>query len=362
MSLPISACILTLNEEKQIGESIKSILDYVEEVVVLDTGSTDRTIEEATVAGARVHQVKWVQDFSYARNELINLASSPYILMMDADERYKGNGKDLLQYINQSSLPGRVKIINKLDGGEQTETFTIRIFPNNGVYKYKGTIHEQLTESDAVVVGEDTEIPIYHFGYTKENIERKRKVDRNLDLLLRELDNNAEDPYLLYQIAKTFYVSKNYVEASSYYKMSLLYLEENNLNYKFIPNLLLQYSYSLLNEKNWVELEKNLLESIEKYPDFTDLYYIYASWIIEEKKIELFKILPELYKKCLEIGEADPTKYETTKGVGSYKALYNLGLYYELTGNTAKAKECYTLSGQMNYPNAINRLNNLSNI
>ncbi|WJH27492.1 tetratricopeptide repeat protein [Paenibacillus sp. CC-CFT742] len=161
-------------------------------------------------------------------------------------------------------------------------------------------------------------------------------------------------------MGKTLYVSREYSEATRYFKKALVLLEERDLAYKFIPNLLLQYSYNLLKEKNWTELEIILNKSIEKYPDFTDLYYIYASWIIEEKKIEQFNLLPSLYTKCLEIGEADSTKYETTKGVGSFKALYNLGLYYEITGNLEKAMECYNLSSEMNYVIAKNRLDILS--
>ena len=76
--------------------------------------------------------------------------------------------------------------------------------------------------------------------------------------------------------------------------------------------------------------------------------------------MEQFNLLPGLYQKCLEIGEADPTKYETAKGVGSFKALYNLGLYYEITGNFDKALECYKLSAGMNYEIARKRFDVLS--
>ncbi|CAI6081291.1 hypothetical protein PAECIP112173_03171 [Paenibacillus sp. JJ-100] len=357
MQLPISVCILSLNEEGEIGDCVSSISRWVSEVLVLDTGSSDRTIEEATLAGADVHQIHWKDDFSYARNKLIDLASSPYILMMDADERYEGDGRDLSEYINTSVLPGRVKIVNQLDGEEQSETYVTRIFANNGNFKYKGTVHEQLTDDGKAVIGVDTNIPFLHYGYLREKIESKKKMDRNLNLLLNELEQNPEDPYILYQIAKTLYVSKDYSQASIYYKKSLSHIDNEKFEYKYTPNLLLQYLYCLLYEKKWGLLQSILLRSIEKYPDFTDLYYIYASWIIEERKVELFNMLPDLYEKCIEIGEADPTRYETTKGVGSFKALYNLGLYYEMVGNKEKSINCYKLSSEMDYSVASKRLN-----
>ncbi|WJH27491.1 glycosyltransferase family 2 protein [Paenibacillus sp. CC-CFT742] len=175
MSLPISVCILTLNEEEHIRDSINSISNFVDEVVVLDSGSVDRTIEEAKLTGAKIHTIKWKDDFSYARNKLIDLASSPFILMMDADERYIGDGSDLQTYIENSVSAGRVKIINLLDEEEQTETAIIRIFRKNPSLRYKGIIHEQLTDRGNAITGVNSEISLLHFGYKRESMEKKIK-------------------------------------------------------------------------------------------------------------------------------------------------------------------------------------------
>ncbi|MGE7825172.1 glycosyltransferase [Paenibacillus sp. NPDC093718] len=357
MLLQISVCILALNEEAYIGNAIESILPYVNEVLVLDTGSSDQTREISETAGARVNEMQWTEDFSEARNRLLESASSPFILMMDADEVYVGDGSDLAAYVTLgTSAAGRIKIVNELDDGEQTETYITRIFPKNSGYRYKGIIHEQLTSNDQPVNGVATEIVLIHYGYQKKWIELKQKTSRNLNLLLRQLDEKAEDPYLLFQIGKTLYVAKDYEQASHYFQRALGLLDKEGNEYKYTPNLWLHFAYSLLKEKKWSELEDILAKAIENYPYYTDLYYIYASWIIEAKRVEYFHKIPWLYSKCLEIGEADPLKYETSTGVGSYKALYNLGLYYEITGKTQEAKELYIQSGKMNYTPAQKRL------
>ncbi|MMZ65465.1 hypothetical protein D1872_278710 [compost metagenome] len=143
-------------------------------------------------------------------------------------------------------------------------------------------------------------------------------------------------------------------------QQSLNVLNTDETAYQFSPNVLLYFAYSLLKENKWVQLENILANGIDKYPDFTDLYYINASCIIEAKKVEDFSKIPQLYITCLEIGEADPTKYETSRGVGSYKALYNLGLYYEITGHLQDAVNCYRQSGSMNYTPAQKRLDLLT--
>lgn len=362
MKLPITVCIPALNEEELIEKAISSVLPVAKEVIVLDTGSADRTIELSKMAGAAVHQIQWSEDFSLVRNKLIELAENPYILMLDADEQYVGDGSDLAAYINSCTLrAGRVKLINQLDHGDRTETFICRIFPNNNRYSYRGRIHEQLMEGKQPAAGINTEIAFVHYGYEKAQIEKKQKTARNINMLMKELNQNPEDPYLMYQIAKTLYVAQEYEKAVDFFKQAAGRLEIEKKKYRYTPNLILFYAYTLLKLKKWVQLENLLAIGIEIYPDFADLYYIYASWIIESKKVEYFHKIPGLYSKCIELGEADSTRYETSKGVGSYKALYNLGLFYEITGDLLGAKECYRTSSQMNYTPAQKRLEWMTN-
>ena len=87
MDINISACIIAKNEEKHISDCMKSIESCVDEIIVVDTGSTDKTIEMAERFGCKVIRSDWQDDFSLSRNIALDAASKKYILVIDADER-----------------------------------------------------------------------------------------------------------------------------------------------------------------------------------------------------------------------------------------------------------------------------------
>lgn len=175
MTLPISVCILAKNEEEHIVKAIRSVASFVEEVLVLDTGSTDNTVELAKQAGAKVYSTAWKDNFSEARNELIQLANSELVLMMDADEQYVGSERELKSCVDEAApFAGSVKIINLLDDHDQSETYITRIFTRRH-YSYEGSIHEQLTYNGIPTEAKITEISVLHYGYSKSVIEKKER-------------------------------------------------------------------------------------------------------------------------------------------------------------------------------------------
>ncbi|WP_217562107.1 glycosyltransferase family 2 protein [Paenibacillus sp. GbtcB18] len=360
MVLPISVCILTQNEEEYICDAIHSIKPFVKEIIVLDTGSTDSTVSKARNEGARVAQSDWQEDFSEARNKLIELAQEKFIFMMDADERYLGTEDELKEYIHAlSDSPGKVSIINEVSENEKTETYITRIFPAFKGYYYQGIIHEQLTNETSDYKVHRTNIKLLHIGYQKHIIESKNKLNRNISLLLKQLNDAEDDIYTLFQLGRTYYVAKEFTEACVFLEKAYLLSNNSYSPSSLLPSILFYYGYSLLKKKAWSELLNLLATALKSYPDYTDLYFMYGSYIIESANVNLFSKLPEIYNTCLELGEADSNKYETVTGVGTFKALYNLGLYYEITNQKQKAVECYRLSHSYGYSLAKKRLDEL---
>src|SRR3569833_634639 len=96
MTIPVSVCMIAKNEATGIGESIRSISPYVQEVIVVDTGSDDETAKIAASLGARVFFHQWQDDFSAARNAALDHATQPFILMLDADEQFVAGGEGAL--------------------------------------------------------------------------------------------------------------------------------------------------------------------------------------------------------------------------------------------------------------------------
>src|SRR5258708_4805428 len=102
----LSVCFITKNEEKWLGECIEHLRPLVTEFVVLDTGSTDRTIEIAKAKGAKVSTMPWPDDFSIARNESLTLATQPWILKIDPDERLSENDFEQIRALTHGDKVG----------------------------------------------------------------------------------------------------------------------------------------------------------------------------------------------------------------------------------------------------------------
>src|SRR5262249_29685719 len=100
---PVSVCIIARNEAHNLPAAIASVQSCVEEIIVLDTGSTDNTVEVAQELGIQVHCKPWQDDFSLAKNKVISYATSDYILVLDSDEQLLPESRTAIQsFIEQS--------------------------------------------------------------------------------------------------------------------------------------------------------------------------------------------------------------------------------------------------------------------
>lgn len=360
--LPISACIIARNEENNIEMCLKSISPYVQECIVVDCSSDDSTASIAASLGAVVAEYKWSDNFSEARNFAIAKAAQKFIFVIDADEVFMNDSlRDLEEYCALSSYQaGRIFVHNLMGNGENyTVSEVTRLFPNNYGYHYVGRIHEQLRINGEVPESISTKVTLDHRGYLTDVMNSKKKIERNIDLLLLELDINGENPYYLYQLARTYYVSKDYPKANEVF--SKLFSKVRKEDFDFLSTAYLQYGYSLLYSKNYRLLEQLLLYAIEMYPDYTDLYFLKGLGIVYQGDISKLGQVKSLFEKCLDLGNPNTGKYETVYGVGSFKAHYNLGIYYELVGDKFNAIKHYSNAcASGNEPKACDRLNLMS--
>ncbi|AWB46226.1 hypothetical protein DCC85_20055 [Paenibacillus sp. CAA11] len=354
----ISVCIITRNEEEYIGRAIRSITPYVKEVIVVDHYSEDRTFEIARSLGAKVFRKSWNSDFSESRNFSISQASCPLILVMDADEEYLDDGlalQDASQLV--SSEPGTaasVGIQSLTSNGQWVQSWITRLFPNHSDFKYKGRIHEQLHYKSQYPKLVSTVLNFNHYGYSPEEIKKKDKYQRNLELLLLDQGSDPENPYLMFQLGKTYGKMNELLESKVWFERALGVGQKPYPH--FYSALFMEYAHTLLKLKDWESLSNIINVAIEIYPDYTDLYYIYGSAIIEAKNPEWFDQIPDVFSYCIHLGEVPRGKYESVQGVGSYRSHYNLGLYYELTGNTSEALYHYEMSGQQGFDQAKDRI------
>lgn len=344
----ISVCLIVKNEEDVLESALRSIPSNYE-IVVVDTGSTDRTLEIAKNYGAKIGHFQWCDDFSQARNESIRLATGPYILALDADEQLPGDAEEKLEHFIRTSRiqVGTVQIRNTI-GNEVHITRMIRFFPNRTEYDFAGRVHERIVCNGKDVTYGNTGLVVNHVGYEKELYHRKRKFERYEALYHTLMQENPNDGYLLYQFGKLYYSDRRFLEALPYFTQCLKLQEMNHLY--FAPMLIL-YGYSLKELGRAAEAWTILSSYLQVYPSFPDLPFLLGLLAMDTGKIQ--EIEP-LFKLALSIGET--ADYSSHVGVGSFKASYNLGVFYEVTGRIQLAQEYYRRSADIGYEPAVNRL------
>jgi glycosyltransferase involved in cell wall biosynthesis len=216
--ISIGAAIITKNEEKNIVRCLNSLIEICNQIVVVDTGSSDKTIEIVTPKGVNLFYKKWSNDFSEARNYAIRHLHTDWILSIDADEEIVENNMsaELNNIIQNNGNVGGVSVIinNFLDEDLLTSkkhNYT-RIFRNDKRIMFEGKIHEQVATSIKNIGLQivESNIIINHFGYIGKNIE---KEGRNRDLLVEEINKNSEDDFLKYHLAMTDFSIGNKDEA-----------------------------------------------------------------------------------------------------------------------------------------------------
>lgn len=225
----LSACLIVKNEEANLRECLHALTDIVDEIIIVDTGSTDRTIEIANEYGAIIIQSQWEHNFSKARNIALRQASSDWILSIDADEVLL-NPQEVLTSIHNAkpSIGGFLLSVQsyfeRADGGKDVFTTNLlRLFRNNANIYFKGIIHEQVLQTifaAGMEVAYST-IQFLHKGYNLLPNEMKKKQERNLQLLSYALEKKPHNAYNLMQRGKTYMALGEHTKAEADLRLSL---------------------------------------------------------------------------------------------------------------------------------------------
>ncbi|WP_088833314.1 glycosyltransferase [Paenibacillus tyrfis] len=346
--MKVSVCMIVKNEQDCIKNALASIPpDY--EVIVLDTGSTDQTVQIAQSSGVIVKKYTWNDNFSDARNYCGSFATGDYILVLDADETLPANTNEIVnQFVLQyPKMCASVFIKNQMEEEIKTHRM-VRFYPNDRMYLFHGIVHEQVYYKDAPAEFKPMNLTVTHYGYEQEHYDQKNKISRYLPLYKKHLEENPNDGYMLYQMGKIYFSQNDYSSAIRYLMQSLNIGEADRL---YFPVALVMLGYALKETGRSSEAEQLLVNFENDYPDFPDLPFLQGLLAMDTGNIQ--RIAPA-FQRALAIGES--AKYTSVAGVGTYKAAYNLGVYYEIVGNTSKAKEYYLFSATEDYRPAVERL------
>lgn len=199
----LSVCMIVKNEEENLPRVLSSIQGLADEVIVVDTGSTDRTVEIARSFGAKVYFFEWCDDFSAARNESLRHATCDYILWLDGDDEVPETEhiKIKRDLVEKKGSAFYLHIKNKLQNDENI-SIQLRIFPNRKGIKFSGRIHEQIYNAvkEANINMFLCNATIIHHGYY---FDTKNKLERNRNILLKELNEDPDNTYTLFFLART---------------------------------------------------------------------------------------------------------------------------------------------------------------
>lgn len=343
---PISVCVIAKNEDNHISECLKRLRPCKFEIIVADTGSVDRTVEQAKEYTDNVYHFDWCDDFSAARNFTLSKATNDWILIVDCDEYLENINLMELEYFMEDHPEG-VGLITRnnpytIQGVRSVMSERIGRFFNKKYCHFEGVIHEQLKLLDGSEP-ETFELPLtlYHEGYVSESDARTRAT-RNLEMLLHDLADKGPSPYIYFQLGQN-YISLNDIEkAAHYYELGLAMKVDPHSAY--VQSMMETYGYCLL------EMEENekslaLIDKYELYADRADFVYL----------IGMIYMMNSMWDKAIvEFEKATTISRFSRKGVNSYRSFYNLGIISEKKGDKESAKTYYKKCGD--FEPAVKRL------
>ncbi len=200
-----SLCMIVKNEEAHLPACLQSAADLVHEIVVVDTGSTDRTKEIAASFGAKVFDFPWVDSFAAARNESLRHATGDWIFWLDADDRLDEDNRRKLRELFAGLPDSNTAFVMKClclpdpETGTATQVDHVRLFRNHPALRWEYRVHEQILPSlrrrGAEVRWSD--VVIQHTGYQDPAL-RRRKLERDRRLLELESVEKPDDPFILF--------------------------------------------------------------------------------------------------------------------------------------------------------------------
>lgn len=346
--IPISVCLIGKNEEQHVDACLKPWFDLGVEIIVADTGSTDKTMTLSRKYTNNVFFRPWTNHFAEARNNAVKWARNPYVLAIDFDEYLMDID---LEEVKKACAPNHIGMIScqtpNLNGlKDQTMIKQIARLFHKDICHYEGRAWELVcSKAEAEIDYIAVPITLEHKGYMTDT-DMEEKTIRNLKLLMLDLDEGGKNPYIYYQIGQSYRILNDLERALEYYNLALSMEVDPELEY--VQSLVEAYGFCLLEKKDIetaLQLE-NIYEEFSKRADFVFLMgLIYMNAALFEDAIVQFE-------KATTIDDF------ATIGTNSFLAWYNAGVICEVCGLAGESLEYYHKC--KNYEPALKRIEALS--
>ncbi|MBS1258714.1 MAG: Cell division coordinator CpoB [Candidatus Scalindua arabica] len=303
----LSLCMIVKNEEKFLPMCLESVSDYVDEIIIVDTGSTDKTVEIAERYGAKVYHHPWENSFSKARNYSLKYATCDWIMWLDADEEVDREDAHKLREVikdddvNVICLP----LFSRFNNDKNLAVANSgKIFRNNLGFHFEGIVHNALKFSGPT---KNVNIRIDHYGYNQDEEQMERKFIRTSTLLKEQIKNDPEDPKPHHYLSTAYLERKKYDESI---KSALRAIELYEKHDKTSPLLSFTYynastAYHFKNDlKN---AEKYSIKAIELNPEYLDPYDMLSIIYFTQRDYDKFSHYTQRFFELLGEIEKDPS-------------------------------------------------------
>lgn len=373
--MTLSAALIVRDEEDCLGACLASLKGVVDEIVVVDTGSQDRTVAIAAEFTDRIYHFVWIDDFAAARNCSLDHASGDYILVIDADERItnpaeaRGRLTDFAER-HEDHVVGTVKIASCAGPGPEANVSVLAAqrFFRAGCFRFAGAIHEQLVpvSANAIPGGQHaapTGVCYTHSGYAHDPASPRHKSHRNKRILEQELAKHPNDEYYLYQLGKAHFGLNEHGAACRAFERALAAIrfepgkpplgKTGPVAGGVLTDLIVSLAYAYVNSDH-VDKARTLLDTHQALGHAgvhcADFHHVNGYVFLMQGDIARSK---EAYVASLRLGP----ETEQVLGTGSYASLYHLGLLSEAGQDLPTALTSYAqaLAGKPDYAPAVAR-------
>lgn len=365
MPKKISAVLIVRDEQRFLRRCLEAARAAVDEIVVVDTGSTDDTVAIAQELADVVGHFTWCDDFSAARNHALSLASGTHVLSLDADEEVQDpeRAREKLRAFAEAADPltlGTVLMVQPVRHGDHAEQIVkqpLTRFFSREHFHYTGTIHEQLTPNAGEMTVAPTGVVARHAGYQLSPDTADAKSLRNLKLLRAALNADPHDSYLRYQMGKSFFALGRYGMAAIHLCQAHAEFLKNGMRtvpQSVLTDLATLPAYALINDGKLEEAEDFLAEqAVEAHAGTRGADFPQAQGYLALINGEYARA-----ERHFETALSRGADAELVEGTGSHIALYHLGLLHEARNERERALPYYAdcLRAAPSFAAAANRV------
>jgi tetratricopeptide (TPR) repeat protein len=361
--IKVSLCMIVKNEAERLANCLKSGQGFVDEIILVDTGSSDRTINIAKKFGAKIYKFPWGDDFASARNYALQQAQGEWVLVLDGDE-----------VLEQATIPILKNAINNPDylainlsraevgSGRSPISLITRLFRRHPDIYFTGFYHESIDRTVALLLKSNPshkvitipQIAIHHFGYQAQKVNQKREFAQKL--MEKQLTADPDDAYTHSKLGALYVEIGAVDQGLALLQKGLSLVKEIPTQFELNYHLGIAYSH----QHDWERAKTHYQTALDldvadviKIPVFNNLGNLYQTQENFERAIacyeKLLEIAPDFATAYFNLGIARKSVYDFTGAIAAYiealkinpqyaEAYQNLGVALEQTGKVAASK------------------------